>query len=433
MADIKPTILVVDDETSIRESFNLILNRDFHVIMAASGEAALKKVIDEKIDLIYLDIRMSGMNGIETLKRIKEIDNRIEVIMVTAVNDVASATQAVKLGAKDYVVKPFDVKEILAKTRNIIIKSQAKAIKLDKAELLGKSKYIENARKAVDAAIKKSSHILMLGEKGLESEVVASYIANELDKKLTMFNVANDFRMSDLFGLEAGSFTGEFSKISGILEEASGGILFIRNIDLLPKEAQIKLKDALTKKQINREGSLSPIPLDVRLVAETSHDLKERAEAGEFDKDLYNMLSDSIIEIPPLRIRTADIPELIVHYIERFSDSYNKKVAIQPEVLELLTNYPWPGNMTELVNTLEALVISSTSNEISPAELPYDILMNSGSAGRQYTTFDYIDNKMEREHIMDVLKKTGSNKELASQLLGIQQKTLDMKLETVKS
>jgi DNA-binding NtrC family response regulator len=432
MADVKPVILIVDDELSIRESFNLILGKEFKVVPAASGEAALKRIIDEKVDLVYLDIRMPGMNGIETLKRIKEIDNSVEVIMVTAVNDVGSAGSAIKLGAKDYVVKPFDVQDILNRTRSIVIKAQTKSIKpFGKEELIGNCRQILNIKKAVEQLSRKDSSVLIVGEKGLEAEQIASIISSESERPLKRLNVSVDFKNSVLFGSEKGSFTDEFGKEAGMLEEAGGGILFIRNIELLPKEAQAMLAQAMTKKEYSREGSPATSPVDARIIAETSANLKELVKEGKFDKELYNAVCESVIELPPLRMRESDIPALINHYLEKFCDLYDRKIKAPAEVMDILASYSWPGNLAELSNTMETIVLTLDKEELLPDDLPLDILIKSPSGGRPYTTLENIEGRFEKAHIIDVYKKTGESKEKASAMLGIQQKTLESKLESI--
>lgn len=433
MADVKPSILIVDDELSVRESFSLVLGKEFKVVTAASGEAALKKIIDEKIDLVYLDIRMPGMNGMETLKRIKEIDPGIEVIMVTAVNDVGSAGSAIKLGAKDYIVKPFDVVDIQNRTRSFVIKAQARAIKpFEKTELIGNSRQINNIKKILEQAFKKGTNVLIQGEKGLESELIANIISSECEKPLKTFNVSYDFKLSMLFGCEKGAFTEEFKKESGMLEEANGGILFMRNIELLPVDAQEKLAESLTKKEALREGSASTTPIDIRMISETSADLKELAKAGKFDKELYDILNGTVIELPPLRQREGDIPVLINHYIEVLGSKHNKEVRISNEALDIMSGYAWPGNLAELSNTIEAIILSIDHNEIIPDDLPLDILIKN-PAGGQFITLEKMEDKFEKAHILNVYKKAGHNKEKASALLGIHQKTLETKLESINA
>jgi DNA-binding NtrC family response regulator len=429
MADVKPVILVVDDESSIRESFSLILEKEFNVVTAASGEAALKRIIDGKIDLVYLDVRMPGMNGIETLKKIKEIDKNIEVILVTAVTDVGSAASAIKLGAKDYLVKPFNVHDIINMTRSFVIKAQTRAIRPpDGEELIGNSRQILNVKKAVEHASQNNSSILIIGEKGLEAEQIARIVSGETEKKLLILNAASNSSGAALFGREKGSFASEFGKASGLLEKAEGGILFIRNIELLPKEIQSRLGQAMLKKEFARDGSPAMIPMDVRVIAETSFKLNELVQEGKFDETLFNAVSEIIVELPPLKMRESDLPLLIDNYLEKFMNKYDKKIKISPQIVDILANCPWPGNLAELSNAVESIILSFGGEALEPEDLPLDILIKSPSGGRPFTSFETIEESFEKAHIMNIFRRAGENKEKAAAMLGIQVKNLESKL-----
>jgi DNA-binding NtrC family response regulator len=434
MADIKPSVLVVDDELSIRESFSLILGKDFNVLTAASGEAALKRIIDEKVDLVYLDVRMPGMNGLETLKRIKEIDRGIDVIMVTAVNDVVSATSAIKIGAKDYVVKPFDVHDIINKTKSIIIKAHAKSIKpMEKEELIGSSKQIADINNSLSNLAGKTTPLLIVGEKGLESEIIAKLLSSEENKPLKIIDISSDFRDSDLFGSETGSFTEEFKKKNGILEDSNGGCLLIRNIELLPFEAQVKLTHSIKNNEITRAGSPSAVEINVRVIAETSADLKDMVEEESFDKELFAILSASTIKLSPLREREGDIPILLNHYLEKLNDKYGTKKYFSTIAFDILAGYSWPGNLVEMSNTLEMIVLDLKKDEISPDDLPLDVLIKSAAGGRPWTTLERIESGLEKAHILSIYNNTGKNKEKTSAILGIQLKILESKLESINA
>jgi DNA-binding NtrC family response regulator len=429
MADNKPTILVVDDESSIRESFSLILEKEFNILTAASGEAALKKVIDDKVDLVYLDMKMPGMSGLDTLKRIKEIDPSLEVIMVTAVNEVGIAGSAVKIGAKDYVLKPFDVHDILSRTRSIVIRSQTKPLRsFDKEELVGNSKHIEAARYALSEAMKNTDNVLITGEAGTESELIAGIAATTLEKDLVKLDITPHTSGSILLGSEKGSFINAFEKHSGILEEANNGLLFLRNIDLMPIELQALLKEAMKKKEFSREGSMSKIRLNVRIFASTSIDIKSVAEA--FDKELLSLLSVNLIHLPPIRERQSDIPTLIGYFLDKANRELNKIIKMDESAFGALTSYIWPGNITEMSNTIMSLVLSS-DKEISTEDLPYDIIMQNFASASQYISFDHIEGVLEKDHILNVMKKSGNSKVKAAKSLGVQMKALESKLESL--
>ncbi len=429
MAEIKPVILVVDDESSIRESFSLILDKEFRVITAATGETALKRIIDEKIDLVYLDVRMPGMNGIETLKKIKEIDKNIEVILVTAVNDVGSAASAVKLGAKDYLIKPFNVQDILNMTRSFVIKAQTRAIRPpDAEELIGNSRQMLQIKKTVSQSLQTDLNILITGEKGLEAEQIARIISGESEKKLVILNASEDIRSSIIFGREKGTFASEFGKVPGMLEKAEGGILFIKNIELLPKNIQERLGQAILKKEFSRDGSPAMIPMDVRFIAETSVSLAALMQGGDLDKTLFDAVSALVIELPPLKTRESDLPILIEHYFEKFMNKYDRKIKISPRSIDILVACPWPGNLAQLSNTIESIVLSLDKAELEPEDLPLDVLIKSPVGGRPFTSFESIEESFERAHILKIYMKAGENKGKAAAMLGIQEKNLEAKL-----
>jgi DNA-binding NtrC family response regulator len=429
MAEVKPIILVVDDELSIRESFSLILGKEFTVVTAASGEAALKRIIDERIDLVYLDVRMPGMSGIETLKKIKEIDKNIEVILVTAVNDVGSASSAVKLGAKDYLVKPFNVHDIINMTRSFVIKAQTRAIRPpDGEEIIGNSKQVLNVKRSVEYACQNNSSILIIGEKGLEAEQIARIVSGETEKKLLILNAVSNLSSSALFGCEKGSFASEFGKVAGLLEKAESGILFIRNVELLPKEIQSSLGQAMSKKEFSRDGSPAMIPMDVRVIAETSAKLNELVSEGKFDETLFNAISEITIDLPPLKMRESDLPLLIDHYLEKFANKYDKKIKISPQSVEVLAACAWPGNLAELSNSIESIILSLESEVLEPEDLPLDVLIKSPSGGRPFTSFETIEESFEKAHILNIYRRAGENKEKAAAMLGMQVKNLESKL-----
>jgi DNA-binding NtrC family response regulator len=431
MADIKPSILIVDDELSIRESFTIILGQEFNVITSASGEAALKKIIDEKVDLVFLDVRMSGISGIDTLKRMKEIDPEIPVIMVTAVNDVGHAGAAIKLGARDYVVKPFDVQDILNKARAITLGRSTLPYKLLSHDpLVGTSDHIEHIRELTEELSKQDSSLLLIGETGVEVENVARSIADHANIPLKVFNVTPSTKEDELFGKEKGSFTDEFERSTGILEDSTNSLLLMNNIDLLPHDLQSKLKDAITKMEISRLGSYSKVKINVRIAAHTSADLKTLSENDNFDKGLYQLLSGHIIEISPLRTRQSDIPVLIGHYLELFNKKYLKKISVSEAAMEVLSSYPWPGNITELINTIEASVLSAKGQGVTTDDLPLDMLIATTS-GSRFATFDHIETYCEKEHVHNALKYSGNNREKAANLLGMQLSALETKIESL--
>jgi DNA-binding NtrC family response regulator len=371
-------ILVVDDELSIRESFTLILEGKYKILTAASGEAAIKHTADQKIDLIYLDIRMPGLNGLETLKRIKEIDPTVEVVMVTAVNDVQKAGQAIKLGARDYIIKPFDVEAIQKMTEAILRRRQfiqeGKIIQEEAhkktLQLIGGDEKIEAIAQIIQKIAPTNLRVLILGEAGTEKELVARLIHEGSQRRELPFA---SFPLSEasspaqvkinLFGLEKGSTTADLRKKAGILEDLRGGTLLLNHVEHLDLSA------------------ISQKPVEGRLLASS-----DKPDLAEKRKEIFDYFSEVLVSLPPLRERISDLPLLVKHFLELFNRENGREVKeVSKEAMEVLFNYSWPGNVDQLKLLLERLVITATSDQITSADLPLDLLVKStGSWGSNY-------------------------------------------------
>ena len=403
-------ILVVDDELSIRESFSLILEGKYKVLLAASGEGALKAIADQKVDLVYLDIRMPGLDGLETLKRMKEIDPEVEVIMVTAVNDVQKASEAIKFGARDYVVKPFDVDAILKMTafvirrKELIREGEAAYKKLP--QLIGQNEKIIAIVKTIEKIAAKDLRVLISGEPGTEKEVVAALIHNSSPRSEYPFRSLHlSAQMppseikTELFGGGKSSTIVDLEKTIGLFEEARGGTVFLNHIEYLP-------------------ANLFSTSLEVRLIAGSSVDLAESS------KELFDFFSEVFVTLPPLRDRISDLPLFINYFLERFSEKYGKEVrGVSSEVEEIFSNYAWPGNTAELESLFERLVITASSDQITIADLPIDLLLNSsGAPGSEYFS------AFEKEYFRRIFEQSGHNKEKAAAILKITPAILETKL-----
>ena len=401
----QPTILVVDDEQSIRESFKLILSDKYNIITAASGEAAAKYSADSKIDLIFLDIRMPGMDGLETLKKIKEIIPDQLIVMITAVNDVQKASEAIKMGAYDYVVKPFDVENILKITSNLLFKKsmleEGRKVGLGIGEpaIIGTSERIEAVRRLVKEASGKKGGVLILGPEGVEREAAARSIAP---------SVVYDARSSyqTLFGKSGGGTVADLKKVPGALDFAEGGAVFINHVELLPEWAQEKLLQS-----------------KVRLFFGTSKNLKEIG----FNQTLYEKASETVIELPPLSERSSDIPMILEYYLNEANKKYFRKVkGFTPETQNLLSSYPWPGNVSQLAAVVSNLVLFNDKLLIEPEDLPLNILINEASFYPMPLEDMY--SQFEKKHIKDVLAAVGSDREKATKILGVSLSVLENKL-----
>jgi DNA-binding NtrC family response regulator len=447
----KPTILVVDDELSIRESFGLILGDAYNVIIAASGEAALKKLVDEKIDLAYLDIRMPGLDGIETLRRMKGIDKDTAVIMVTAVNDVQKVSEAINAGAEDYVVKPFDVNEILDKTERTLrqkgIKNQKKnlqasALGSERPELIGRSKRIEEIRSKIENIAGKDLSVLISGEIGTEKAVIAEVLHLESGRAPGKFAGLVLSRRGDqdmrtvLFGGGSGTYTENLGKEKGLFEGLNGGTIYLENIEDLPGELQNELASVLRNKEIRREDAVGSIPTDVRIISSTSTDLKELVGSGAFSKALYEILSEAAFEVPPLRDRMSDLDLLIGHLIEKFGRVHGGKLkGLTADAIEALSGYDFPANYEELECLIEMAVLSCRKEKLSADMLPLYILAGSRTFGDTEEgakiKYDNIYESTERTYIERILSDRGGDHASAAKLLGITPRALSAKLESL--
>ena len=433
MKQIRPRILVVDDESSVRESFSLVLMDEYDVITAATGEAALKKISDVKIDLVYLDIRMPGLDGIETLKRIKKIDRGLDVVMVTAVNDVRRAGESIKFGAYNYIVKPFDVEILKAHTKQLIgrrrlatdiriIRTQASAKTQMPFGLMGSSAKLKEVRGTIEAAAQSDIPVLIIGDPGTEKEQVARDIHDASPHCGHAFEVftpsqseSQTVQSNQLFGIETGTSALILQYKKGFLELANQGTLLIHNIENLSISIQRELAQALEKREFKRVGSLTPIPLNLKLIATSANQ--------EFDLP-FNKTS---IVLPSLRERRHDLPMIIQSLLEKYNSLYRKNIKISKSSETILSHYDWPGNMVELERLIEELVLlASEGEEIIEDKLPLAIPIATES--NPGLTFDEQKAKFEKAYIKEILKKVKDNKSEAAQLLGLSQNILEAKI-----
>jgi DNA-binding NtrC family response regulator len=420
------SILVVDDEHSIREAFNLILEGRYKLFLAASGEAAVKMVADQKFDLVYLDIRMPGMDGLETLRKIKSIDADTEVIMVTAVNDIQKASEAVRHGAHDYVVKPFDVDRISNLTEQVLRRksilhqggqSHKNLIKIV-PELVGQGEKIVSVLNTIDK-IKDDERVLIVGEAGTEKEIIARLIHEKSGRSSFPFVSANLYAhlplqkiRNSLFGFGKGESTANLEGRSGLFEQARKGTLFINNLETLPQE----IFETITELEFSRGASTAKIPIEARIIGAALPGLEQKS------RQIFDFFSQILIEVPPLRERSSDIFLLINHLLEKYSLQYEHEIKIDSPALEVLTNYSWPGNTRQLENLLERLVFSNPGNSITLNDLPLDILLNGSPAGSEYISV------FEKEYIKKALEQNHGNKEKTAAFLGVPPVFLDTKI-----
>mgnify|MGYP001243313278 CR=1 FL=1 len=364
-------ILIVDDEPSIRTALREILEfEDYEVCEAGSGLEALEVAKEEKIILAFLDVKMPGMDGVETLEKIKEIYD-FPIIMISAHATIDKVVEAIKKGAYDFISKPIDMNRLLISTRNAVEKVQlvnetlTLKKKIDKKyEIIGKSNSIHRIKSMIDKVAHTDARVMILGESGVGKELVAHWLHHKSDRATAPFVEVNcaaipsELIESQLFGHEKGSFTSAIKMKKGDFELANGGTIFFDEIADMSLEAQAKVLRALQENKITRVGGEKDIPVNVRVIAATNKNLQEEIKLKRFREDLYHRLCVIVIQVPPLRERTEDISLLVRHFIDDISQNAGKPPRdITDEAIKELQSYPWTGNIRELRNVIERLLI----------------------------------------------------------------------------
>ncbi len=441
----KKNILVVDDEKGVRESIKMTLKDRYLITEAHTGHSAISKMLKEPIDLVLLDLNLPDTNGIKVLKELKRIDESVNVIMITADNAVKTAVQAMKLGAYDYITKPFNIDELIQLVAKAIEKTsiqkeniylRASAVK-EGFKIIGKSPKIKEVIDFIEDVAKSSSTVLISGETGVGKELVARQIHKNSLRSKKLFVPVNcaaipeNLLESELFGHEKGAFTGAMDRYIGKFEIASGGTLFLDEVGTLPNAMQAKLLRVLQDKTIERLGAEKPIPVDIRIISATNLDLKKEVEDGKFREDLYYRLNVIPIHVPALRERKEDIPLLADHFIKKYSSALGKTISgFSQEAIKTLVAYNWPGNIRELENLVERLVVLGKGSVINREDLPREVSNNRSSATGtqiQYKSLKEATLAFEKDFIDNIIAKTGGNKVQAAKLLGVHRNTLSQR------
>ncbi len=456
MVPLKPTILIVDDEPSVVKTLSVVLKRAGCILTASNAEEAIRSFNSMLVDLVLLDIRLPGTSGLEVLKKIKEKDKSTMVIMISALQDAKTAVEAMKLGAYDYITKPFDTPEVRALVanaleKNALIKNNLfLRSELNKVHpydsLVWKSKRMKEVSDLIEKASQVNGAVLIKGESGTGKELVARAIhmqSKRYEKPFVAINCAGipeNLLESELFGHEPGAFTGAMERKEGKFEAANGGIVFLDEICSMPLSLQAKLLRVLQErkdgtKEIERVGSSRAIPIDVRIISATNKDIKKALEEGRFREDLYYRLNMFPINLPPLRERKEDIPLLVEYFLNSYNSSLNKRISgFTKEAMDAFLTYPWPGNVRELKNAIERLVSLNNEGMIPLEELPVDILAESGQGALNGSDLDSTlakaRNKLEMKLIKKALIKTEGNQIKAAHLLGMHRNTLGSKMKT---
>jgi len=444
----KHNILLVDDDIGHRTMLKLNLEQlGYAVVEVDDGDKVLAAINNTIIDIILLDLKMVRMGGIETLEALSKANISIPTIVITAFSSIESVVNAMKKGAYDYITKPIDI-DNLAQTLERTLDHynlQAENYQLKKrlsenysfGNIIGASKAMQEIFATLSLVAKSDATVLILGESGTGKELIANALHENSPRKDRPFIKINcsalheNLLESELFGHEAGSFTGATEKRKGRFELANHGTLFLDEIGDMSLPTQTKILRVLQEGELERVGGNETIKVDVRLLAATHKDLSQMIDKGEFRKDLYFRLAVVPIELPPLRERQRDIPDLINHFLKRYNEKNKKFIkGLHPESLNLLLRYNWPGNIRELENTIERSVIMCLGEQITPKVLPPHMIPNHLAKGDTILPHkDWTLRDMEREMIKAILHETDNNKSLTAKKLGIARQTLLNKIK----
>lgn len=444
-----PIILVVDDEPGVLETFETILDGKFKVLTACTGKDALRIAAEEPVDLVFLDIAMPDMDGMQILRRIKESEENISVIMATATDSARMAVKAMQLGACNYIAKPFDVDEVLTVAQKALerqrllkevayFRSQREKIKFN--SIIGKSKKMEEIYRVIGKVINNESTIFISGESGTGKELIARAIHFNGPRKHKPFipincaSIPENLLESELFGHERGAFTDAAHQKLGMFELANEGTLFLDEISTLRLDMQAKLLRVLEEREVKRVGGTKIIKVDVRILSATNTDLKQAVERGEFRRDLYYRLNIVPIHLPPLRERKEDVPLLGEHFLREYNQVFRKDIqGMTKEAVEYLKEYEWPGNIRELKNIIERIVVLKDDDIISSKDLPFDVFVRSKSAkcATMEGRFKDACKDFERQYIKAVLERVDGNQAKAAKILGLHRNGLLNKLKNL--
>jgi DNA-binding NtrC family response regulator len=445
-------ILIVDDEVSVRESLRFILKDQYKILLAETAREALTLFEREGPHLILLDIILPEMDGIAVLKRIREMDTTIPIIMLTATRMVKTAVEAMKLGATDYLSKPFDIEELkLVIEKAITTKDLEQEVKFLRSEItrrysfksiIGKSREMQEVYAKIEQIADTRTSVLITGESGTGKELVARALHFNSSRKEKPFITINCAALpeslieSELFGHERGAFTDAQVRKMGQFELADNGTLFMDEVADLSHATQAKLLRVLQEKEFTRVGGTRMIRVDVRVITATNKNLHEALKQGNFREDLYYRINVVPIHLPPLRDRKEDLPLLINHFLtKKAEEEGHPPKEISPEAVGLMMNYDWPGNVRELQNIIEQVVTLCSNSVIHSEDLPdffrkqikSTTLKEQALSGK--ISFEHAVTEFERDIIIEALKKTRYIQTHAADLLGISRRILKYKMD----
>lgn len=461
------SILIIDDDDQIRTSFQKLLGEEgYDVDGAASGEAGLTRIVKQAPDVVILDIRLPGMSGLETLREIHQIEPRLPVIIMTAYGTTETAIEAIKIGAFDYILKPFDIPEMLAVIRKALAASHfmRSPVEMDGAPeqstreaIIGRSPVMQEIYKAIGRVAPTDATVLIRGDSGTGKELVARAIyqhSRRADKPFLVINcvaIPETLLESELFGYEKGSFTGAAHRRIGKIEQAHGGTVFLDEIGDMPMSLQAKILRLLQEKSIERLGGRETIPVDVRILAATNRNLEKAILENRFREDLYYRLKVVTIWLPPLAQRPGDIPVLTAWFLARHTaECAQNNPGITDAAQALLNGYSWPGNVRELANTIQKALIFNRGAPLSFEDISQALGTGEGirqsddasndALMRQWLRQELLAKQSDHvfeacmEHvaallITEALNLTDGNRSRAAKLLGVSRPTLHARIE----
>ncbi len=437
-------ILVIDDEINIGKVIQIIFEKAKNKVdIVQTGNEGLEKIKENLYDIVICDMKLPDISGLEILKRIKKESYSPPFIMITAYASTKNAIEAMKNGAEDYIIKPFDIDELrlvvgkVYEKRRLEIEYHRLKQEIEKKysfeNIISKNKKMKEIFVLIEKVAPLDSTILITGESGTGKDLLAKaihYRSNRKDKPFVSINCASipeTLLESELFGYKRGAFTGAVANKKGLFQEAKGGTLFLDEIAEMPLSLQAKLLRVLQDKKVRALGETKEELIDVRIITATNHNLLKEVEEGRFREDLYYRINVINIEVPPLRKRKNDIPVLAKHFLNVYNEKTGKQIkGIDRELLEIFYNYDWPGNVRELENIIERLVILEDTDTLSSSNLPASFKIKTSPLllgvdeidFNNFSLSDYIDN-ITKNIINKALEKANWNKKKAASLLGV--------------
>jgi DNA-binding NtrC family response regulator len=434
------SILIVEDEKILRVSLTDALIEEGYTILAVEeGKDAVSAIKQGDFSLVITDIRLPDISGIDVLRQCMNLSPATPVIMMTAFGNIEDAVESMRIGAFDYITKPFNLEEMFATVNkalevhsiteeNIRLKKELSS-QFSTGIIIGESKAMQSVFALLDRITRTESTVLILGESGTGKELIAStihYQSARKEKPIVRVNCAalpDDLIESELFGYEKGAFTGADTKKPGRFDLANQGTLFLDEIGDLPALTQTKLLRFLESKTFERLGSTRTVTADIRIIAATNKNLEKEIEKGTFREDLYYRLNVIPVCLPPLRERVEDIPLLIASFSRKFNDQFGTNVKFTQECIQELLRYTYPGNVRELLNIVERCIALSDGDKLELSDLPPHIV-EKRSAKTPLSSLQSVSVEAEKKHITKILKVTQGNKSKAAQILKISRKTL---------